>query len=373
MDSLQRLYGDKIAIIPIDGLDRGDNATRAEAFFRKNKFIIPTVVEDTVLKTIFPHKSVPHEVWISPDGRILATTGHDEVTRENIDDALAGRLLTVKIKRDDLTFDLHKPLFVSGNGGKCDSFLYRSLLTREIPSIGSGYRQTPIVRDGKLYLRSFQATNLPAISIYMAVWNEGKAGLLVNPTRVLIDARDSVYSPWDFRDPGSRWRRVKNYCYSFDIPVEVSDSIFYRQLMLDDLNRIFNYQGRIIKKRVESIVLRPVNSRGDLLKLKAGNAEKVGLRYSDERGSILDSVVNIPFCDFINYLSRFYYSACPIYDETGLDSTRITMKINIRYKKDRACESIINYDEWRTAFRRNGIDLIVEKRDTEVLVLSIPD
>src|SRR5690606_11737241 len=40
----------------------------------------PVVAEDTRLHRLFPHRIIPHEVWIDPDGVVRAITDHHQVT-----------------------------------------------------------------------------------------------------------------------------------------------------------------------------------------------------------------------------------------------------------------------------------------------------
>lgn len=372
LDSLQRTFGKRVAIIPIDGNGRGDNAQRAVDFFKKSGFILPTVVEDTLLERFFPHKSIPHEVWIDGSGRIIATTGSDAVTEENIQKVLNGEKVNFSMKLDDIHFDPMKPLFVNGNGGTCDSFIYRSILTAEIPSLAmGGLRQTPIIKEGKMYLRSFQAMNVTLMDLYFAAWNMGRRTMMVNPTRIFIRTGDSLYNPWNYRDLGSIWLRQPLYCYSLDLPNELPDSSFYRRRMLEELNKIFGFNGHIEKRRIETIIMK-LSPHFQYARFKPGAGSTQHIRYSDERRSMLDSAINLPFNQLIDIMSRYFYSSPPIFDETNLDSSRVTMKIGIRYNANRASTKAVDFNDWASAFKLNDIIVAQEDRDVDVLVIDIP-
>ncbi|RZJ23722.1 MAG: TlpA family protein disulfide reductase [Acinetobacter sp.] len=60
--------------------------------------IFPIVTKDQRIFSLFPHKSIPHYVWIGADGRIKAITGVDELTSVNIERLIAGLSLSLPIK-----------------------------------------------------------------------------------------------------------------------------------------------------------------------------------------------------------------------------------------------------------------------------------
>lgn len=70
----------------------------------------PTVVDGDKLKEAFPHKSVPHLVWISKQGRVTAFTSSAQLDKSKLALALAGDFseLTQKVN-----VDIHKPLFTT--------------------------------------------------------------------------------------------------------------------------------------------------------------------------------------------------------------------------------------------------------------------
>ncbi|MEZ0454437.1 TlpA disulfide reductase family protein [Sphingobacterium thalpophilum] len=85
LQDLQNTYGDKIQIITVTWQDR----ETMEKFFAQKQYLsdhkvnLPVIYNDTYLKDLFPHQSVPHEVLIY-QGRVQAITGPNYVTAENL-------------------------------------------------------------------------------------------------------------------------------------------------------------------------------------------------------------------------------------------------------------------------------------------------
>lgn len=370
MDSLQQKFGDNIAIIPIDGLDRGESEVKAKQYFSKKKLNLPSVVEDSVLSKLFPHTGIPHEVWISPDGVVLTTTGHEEVTGSTIEQYFATGALSVKEKIDIMDFDFSKPLFVEGNGGAGNRFLYRSVLTKGIDGLRSGYQQEPSKKGNQLMIKSCKGVDIDLLNLYTNILLMGRNPASVNPTRIIIETKDSNFHPMDYRNNRSLWLD-STYCYELDLPMPIEDSTFYRKYMLDDLNRCFaNYKGRIEKRMIPSLVITRIEHQKDLL-APLNDTVQTKLVYSDLERNILEKVQNMPFDNFIRFLRLYYYSSPPIFNETGLTSERVTMDLHLKYNQDKACEKTIDIEAWKIAFHKYGLEIKEELRESEVVVLSL--
>ncbi len=61
---------------------------------------LPVPIFDTILNSYFPHKSIPHEVWIDSSEIVLGITESEQVTAANIELLLQGKKLNMPIKND---------------------------------------------------------------------------------------------------------------------------------------------------------------------------------------------------------------------------------------------------------------------------------
>jgi thiol-disulfide isomerase/thioredoxin len=105
LDSLQRQYPDKLQVFLVNPKKEGDTErgvkiviSRVNAWSSR-PFKLPVVLKDTAISRNFVFRSLPHCVWISPDGTIIGITDKDQVTRENIVKVIAGLPVNLKPKR----------------------------------------------------------------------------------------------------------------------------------------------------------------------------------------------------------------------------------------------------------------------------------
>jgi hypothetical protein len=76
--------------------------------FKKGKLSLPAVVNDTILDKLFPHTLIPHYVWISTEGKLIAVSSSEAVTAANIQAAWKGEELSFTMKKDQ---DAARPFF----------------------------------------------------------------------------------------------------------------------------------------------------------------------------------------------------------------------------------------------------------------------
>src|SRR5690606_20555388 len=131
LDSIQKESKKDLVVIPITN----DKPQKADAFFKGRKWNLPSVVNDSSLQKYFPHKYIPHYIWVNKERTIEAITGHDPVNRENIQAIIKGEKTKMPFKNDLLDFDPKKPLFIDGNGGDGSSIKYRSLFSEPISGL----------------------------------------------------------------------------------------------------------------------------------------------------------------------------------------------------------------------------------------------
>src|SRR5690606_19910961 len=92
-----------------------------------------------------------------------AVTGPDEITADNIEAFVHGRLTFMPFKEAPVTFDDAELLLIAGNGGADTSFLFRSLLSlwnRTQPTI------YPARLDYSVHGRFFQALDVSLADLY---------------------------------------------------------------------------------------------------------------------------------------------------------------------------------------------------------------
>ncbi len=108
LDTLQSKFNNRLQFVLINNLTRTLNTKEKVAdFFKQRKGLarnlrhIPVCTDTTIrLTQLFPCKFIPHYVWVSPAGTIIAITGSEAVTTANIRKAIRGKPLALPIKKE---------------------------------------------------------------------------------------------------------------------------------------------------------------------------------------------------------------------------------------------------------------------------------
>ena len=398
MDSLQKLFGDKISIVP----STTEGADKIAKYLESKPWNLPSIVEDSLFyikdpKTgkekisgkalwgLFPHHANPYEVWIDPTGKVLATTRHEEVNANNISQYISTGKLNIKIDSGDIskTINEEKDLLIDGNGGLQTDYVMRSVFTNELDL---GIRTSaffPKAYDpvnGKLMWKSIMDLNVPSSMLYRQVFIMNRYD---NPfiTRLILENEDETVVLANCESSSEAYKKLesftgnKNYCYNLTVPKPgVIDTVFYRQYMLNDLNRYFDYSVKIEKRKMPSwIIVRKGNSNEFL----AAKNDTVAFDYIFDHKidkNYLEEVRNLPIEYLFKYVMGGYTMAPAVFNETGYVDEKINLKnLHLRHgynSPEDAYYKPLNLEEWRAAFQRNGLDIKVEDREVEVMVFK---
>jgi thiol-disulfide isomerase/thioredoxin len=90
-DSLGKLFSNDLQFVLVNSIKgTGDSETKVKTFFTKYNSGLPTplsapsIINDSVLKALFPHSFIPHYVWIGKDGQVKAITSSEALTYDNM-------------------------------------------------------------------------------------------------------------------------------------------------------------------------------------------------------------------------------------------------------------------------------------------------
>ncbi|WPU94823.1 TlpA disulfide reductase family protein [Mucilaginibacter sabulilitoris] len=101
LDSLQRLFPDKIHVLLVNPKKEGDNEKGVKVVINRmnewssHPFKLPIVLQDTAISNNFQIHGLPHCAWIGPNGYVIGITGKEEVTLENIKKGIAGEMIEI--------------------------------------------------------------------------------------------------------------------------------------------------------------------------------------------------------------------------------------------------------------------------------------
>ncbi len=364
LDSLQQVFGDKVQILPVT-MEPYEKVSR---FWKGNKNTkdtsLPSVVNDTSLRKLFPHIANPYEVWIDQTGRVIAFTGHEAVTAQNIRDVLSGEAgdwKGISGLRTNSEFAIGQALLKASNDNNPATIFY-SALSPYIPGVRS---ITNMYHDTLNRTKRYTEINLPFSSFIRRCLGETTMqGLL---SRVLFEVQDSTLFFNVNNEYEDEWVSKSTYCYELVIP----DTVSYNSVMnhlKTDMERYMGLTTRLENRMADCWVL--FRTGTDVKKLwgdERNSSYKVD-EYSN-RLSKEHIVTYHSIRELMQVLSSTFNST-PVIDETGYDQPiRIpllfadnTGKIIIR--------SVADIPAIRKQLKQFGLSLRKEKRVTSVLIVS---
>jgi thiol-disulfide isomerase/thioredoxin len=340
MDSLQKRFGEKIAIVTVTS----EKASRIEPFMKSNRFMatsrLPSVVEDSTLHELFPHITVPHVVWIDPTGTVRAITSSYQVTGDNISKMIDNWYAMLPVKKDVLDFDISKPLLEDGNGGTGIPYLYRSLLTPMIPGLAGDVGRP----NAEKHPNRFIGTNSSIPALYSLAFPQL---ITLAPKRVFLETSNPSRFRYSKQDGDvDNWSTHNLYCYELMLP----DSFHGNPHLLikEELDRFFNTNGRMEKRRSKCLVI--ISGRSPEF-ISPGSPES-----ASELVLNLNRSTTKELAAALDALPQWM----EVLDESGC---RENISIHTTIQEG-------NISKLRQLLASYGLDLIETFRDVEVFVLS---
>ncbi|MBE9602365.1 hypothetical protein, partial [Pedobacter sp. MC2016-24] len=282
--------------------------------------------------------------------------------------------------KERIDWDTRAPI-VEQNNTKDDEFLGYSLLRKS--KGGASFSQS----EEKISIREFDFLWLYNMVLSMGR-NSYVAGAyrttLGNPNWFVIEIKGKEVSPTNYyeerehpRDSLINWLAGTFYDYDIKVPYPgiKSDSIFFREYMLVDLNRFSPYKGKIGKRKVKSwIIIKKDNSSSFLSKSPIKDQDRFVEYHDNLTKDRLEKVKNVTFGQFIQWcMYDQHVMMPPVFNETGYNKEKISLSdLNLDFcaNKSKAFYDKVNLSEWRAAFNRNGLDIKVEDREVEVMVFN---
>lgn len=344
LHDLQNEFGDKIKVLAVTQEDADKITKFFETGAGKEHSYVNSVINDSILSRYFPHKSVPHIVWVTPNGILLNTTQADNVTQANIQAVLDSQKTKMVSKVD---IDRDRPLFLSEHFNNDLQLKSYSIFTKGyyvgLPQ-GNKIKKT---KEGKIYGRQMNNANM--ITIYRAILyslfeNKGEK---FNSKRMILQVKEPALL---FSKKGENGNDHL-YNYELIVPHDKTDSLF--DYMLADLNRYSDYIGTIESRIVDCLIL-VKNSSLDKIKTKG---EKPKISYISYPSGI--TIGNQPMSYFVNNLNNETPISLPIIDET-----RYAENIDITISNFTDLVSL------RNELNRYGLDLISAKRNLNMFVIK---
>lgn len=283
---------------------------------------LPKIFGDTVLRKLFPHRIVPHYVWLF-DGKVVAFT--DEVTKHQIELTLERGMpdMPNKVDRSVMEYDkLRMSLtdFLQKNHMELRSKLItNSLLTGYIPELGANGGYVTVSNGDS---RRITAVNTTLNNLYRIAY--GKMKTFLNDGAVDIFTRDSLPQIFDVSGQKAIDLIEKiGLCYEIKVNSNYSMDIYNK--MQFDLAEAFPQFFVSVEKAVDTcFVIECIDP--NIIK-NIGEINNVEAKYSFEDGNF--NITNGTMAGFRTSLEAVIlrYRNLPIVDNTGIDG-KISMSLN---------------------------------------------
>lgn len=266
LHKLQEKLKDKVQIISVSWQDRAT----LEKFFEKNEYLkenkvnLPVIYSDVYLKDRFPHKGVPHVVFLYK-GKVQAITGNKLITEDHILDLYKNGKIDLPLKDD----------FGKGN--------LLGQTSGEVQIVGavslSGYQNGVPFESFKRQVDSvsgLQKTSFYNSSIYSAVMSTWakikKADYIPRSERLLLRVKD----PNRYKDTaniGDVWYMQNAISYERLDAIERTDST-QACIVLEDLHSFLGIRTYKMMKSIKCLILSPCPVRP-----YTGNVPLDGMTY----------------------------------------------------------------------------------------------
>lgn len=349
-DSLQRVFEGQVKFLPVTYESREKVENLLARSGKLQHVNIPIVTNDNTLREFFPHKELPHYVWIDREGVVMAITGHDEVNADNIRQILSNSQPALAEKKDAmLKYDKQIPLLLGGFPVSKDHLYFESLVTGFIEGLSSRY---DIIRDGEGNIQRITAVNATYSRLFRLALSDGK--IYFGDNRIVLEVKDKskFETKEENREKLMTWLRENSLCYEVIVPARLSATVFDK--MKSDLAIALPQYSASVEKRMRKCLVLERTSSLDKLKSKGGERAQ---SFSHVGASIRNRSLSL----LVGQLNTIYLQHL---DTPVIDGTKYTSAVDLEVVTDMS-----NVNELRKALAAYDLDLVERDKEIEVLVI----
>jgi len=397
MDSLQKKFGDKIMILPIvgwkkilDGAKIYDIEKYISEFWMKNSYTkrstsLGTLVEgknDKALYKYFPNAGLPHEVWVM-NGKVIGITSSEYVNEVEINSILSGNQKNWAIaggspKGKSNKYDYTLPLLVYAYGAKVTALPEKSFYN-QLSGYIDGFLESKKdnLFDKNRMINKVTFINHPILRLYKEAVIEPmeveKRNTFRSNNRTILEIKDSVNYFNTRNEYRAEWEKAHTYSYEAVLPAIYNQEAVFNY-MREDLNRLFNLNGRLEKRKVNCWV---ITRNSDDIKAPTGLQKQYAKNEEIERAKFPPYEYDLKKSKDV--MLRGWYESiyqnikgvmdalntqsvnCPVLDESGYTGE---LEFLLRFGPK------ISFKDYQKQLAKNGFYLKVAERELEMLVLT---
>lgn len=349
LDSLQQQFKDQVQILPVTYQPKED----VERIFKKStklqKVSLPIITGDNTLRFLFPHKELPHYVWIGKDGKVIAITSSEYVNRDTIQKVLQSSDVSLKVKKDVIKkYDRNTPLLFQPLGFAAEDLEFQSILTRFKAGLSS---RLDVLRYDNKKISKISMTNSTLKSMYSLAWSNDTR-FFIN-SKVFIESADSLKIITNASgEKAKEWVMENTWCYELILPEWAN--LDANEIMRADLARYFPQYTAVVEKRMKRSLVLERTSTIDKLQTKGGEPKH---SFGPYGGAMINCKIGLLTAELNHFLQNL---EIPVIDATGYKgSVDLVIDANIS-----------NMDSLRKALQEYDLDFIEKDYPIEVLVIK---
>jgi len=323
---LQESYSGQLKIIPV-AYESGQIMT--EALKRSGNFdnlSLDFVVNDTVFNRLFPHRTVPHLVWLYK-GKVAAVTYGEYLNQKVIEELLGNKTIDLPIKNDYLEFDYTIPLLPRYT----DSTRSYSGIMGYLEDADTKFGVQVDSLDGTI--RDY-AVNVTALPFYFYCYGKIHKIPFMKPSRIKLIVGDKdrfIHNP-EVELFEEAWK-IKN-SISYERTSRLTDKPASRMAaIIEDLDNWYNVRTSFVKQKIPVWIIK-----------EGGTAT--------EQPEQMRSFVS----DFA-FMADLNVDFPPIINEVDKDRKMYAGKWD-------------SFESLNTLLKRSGLQLIAEDRETTVFLME---
>lgn len=251
---------------------------------------------DRMFRKYFPHSFVPHNVWLSKEGKVLSITSGGQTTERAIVTYLSiGKTITTaKSKEKVINWNIPvlSQFYAAGGNNQFHSYLMRA-----IDTIRQTHEWKRVQGTGEVYRIIMHKVS--AIDIILEAFNKGEEKFAPLYGNVLLKLKPgSQYAVPADRNDREAWYKDHLLLYDMQVPPEKGKEFY--SYMHQDLAKMFDLKATVIKQKRKCLVL----TLSDSAKL-ASHGGVAGSFPPKKAGDSLWRFTNYPFKNFLLIISRY--------------------------------------------------------------------
>ncbi|TCC98819.1 TlpA family protein disulfide reductase [Pedobacter hiemivivus] len=252
LEVLHKQFKEELLIMP----STYQGADTASKSLLKNGITMSSVMgkSNEFMKQYFPHRFVPHQVWIK-DGRVKGITAHYATNEANIRAAIAGEPIKIKTKEDIANYSRITPLTVYAHqkGVKVNTQL---TVSPYIEGLGSNSGRYSLDSTHTVYYY-----NHPVISMYADA-------LDMNFNRIILAMKNAQqYTDLNIEP--------ENRQFNFQLLIQQDSKQNMTNQILKTLDWSFHLKGLLCKRKVDCYVIKKGEHKTQAVTTISGNKQVI--------------------------------------------------------------------------------------------------